>query len=93
MDDMRDAHNSNLSHDVVCRSSRPEPDYWTMRTWDHACIVHVLRFMCAVWKVLWVLVVTLSLVSVRLVARFHHADAIPSVEFFPSGFCSPIVHL
>ena len=30
---------------------------------------------------------------VRLVARFHHAYAIPSVEFFPSGFCSPIVHL
>ena len=30
---------------------------------------------------------------VRLVARFHHADAIPSVEFFPSGYCSPIVHL
>ena len=30
---------------------------------------------------------------VRLVARFHHADAIPSVEFFPSGFCSPTVHL
>ena len=23
---------------------------------------------------------------VRLVARFHRADAIPSVEFFPSGF-------
>ena len=30
---------------------------------------------------------------VRLVARFHHADVIPSVEFFPFGFCSPIVHL
>ena len=30
---------------------------------------------------------------VRLVARFHHADAIPSVVFFPSGFCNPIVHL
>ena len=30
---------------------------------------------------------------VRLAARFHHADAIPSVEFFPSGFCSTIVHL
>ena len=30
---------------------------------------------------------------VRLVAQFHHPDAIPSVEFFPSGFCSPIVHL
>ena len=30
---------------------------------------------------------------VRLVAWFHHAYAIPSVEFFPSGYCSPIVHL
>ena len=30
---------------------------------------------------------------VRLVARFHHAYAIPSVEFFPSGCCGPIVHL
>ena len=30
---------------------------------------------------------------VRLVAQFHHAYAIPKVEFFPSGFCSPIVHL
>ena len=29
---------------------------------------------------------------VPLVARFHHAYAIPSVEFFPSGFCNPIVH-
>ena len=27
---------------------------------------------------------------VRLVARFHHANAI---KFFPSGFCCPIVHL
>ena len=30
---------------------------------------------------------------VRLVTRFHHAYAIPSVEFFLSGFCSLIVHL
>ena len=30
---------------------------------------------------------------VSLVARFHHAYAIPSVEFFPSGYCSPTVHL
>ena len=25
-------------------------------------------------------------------ARFHHADAIPRVEFFPSGFGGPLVH-
>ena len=30
---------------------------------------------------------------VRLVAEFHHAYAIQSVEFFPTGFCTPIVHL
>ena len=30
---------------------------------------------------------------VRIVARFHHADAMLSVEFFLFGFCSPIVHL
>ena len=30
---------------------------------------------------------------VRLVARFHHADAMPSVEFFPSEFCSSLMHL
>ena len=28
---------------------------------------------------------------VRLVARFHHAYAIPSVDFFPSGFESQTV--
>ena len=39
-----------------------------MRTWDHACI-HVLMFMCAVWKVLWVLAVTLSLVSCSVSPR------------------------
>ena len=39
-----------------------------MRTWNHACI-HVLLFMCAVWKVLWVLVVTLSLVSCSVSPR------------------------
>ena len=31
--------------------------------------------------------------DVRLVARFHHAHATPCAEFFPSGYCSPIVHL
>ena len=55
--------------------------------------IHVLRFMCAVWKVLWVLVVTLSFVSCVLSVGFTTQTAIPSVEFFPSGYCSPIVHL
>ena len=26
-------------------------------------------------------------------ARFHHAHAIPSAEFFPCGFCSPLIFL
>ena len=64
-----------------------------MRTWDHACIkshdeVHVRCVEGALGLGGHVVIGV-----VRLVARFHHADAIPSVEFFPSGFCSPIVHL
>ena len=64
-----------------------------MRTWDHSCInscveVHVRCVESALG--LGGHVVT---GVVRLVARFHHAYAIPSVEFFPSGYCSPIVHL
>ena len=47
-------HAHNLSHDVVCARAS----------------IHVLRFMCAVWKVLWVLVVTLSLVSCVLSLGF-----------------------
>ena len=35
---MRDAHNLDLSHDVGCKSRQPKLDYWTIRTWDHACI-------------------------------------------------------
>ena len=30
---------------------------------------------------------------VRPVARFHHVYAMPIVVFFPTEFCSPIVHL
>ena len=47
---------------------RQKPDYWTIRTWDHAGI-HLLMFMCAVWKMSWVLVVTLSLVSCSVTPR------------------------
>ena len=45
----------------------------TTGLWAHGITrasVHVLRFMCAVWKVLWVLVVTLSLVSCVLSLGF-----------------------
>ena len=85
-DDMRDADNSKLSHDVVCKSWRPEPDFWTMRTSKHACInsrveVHVRCVEGALGLGGHVVIG-----DVRLVARFHHADAVPSVEVFPSGF-------
>ena len=64
-----------------------------MRTLDHACInsrveVHVRCVEGALG-----LGGHFFIGVVRLVARFHHAYAIPSAEFFPSGYCCPIVHL
>ena len=48
--------------------------------------------MCAVWKEGALGLGDHVVIGVvRLVAEFHHADAIPRKEFFPSGFCSPIV--
>ena len=69
------------------------PDYWTMRTWDHSCInsrveVHVRCVEGALGLGGHVVIGV-----VRLVARFHHAYAIPSEKCFLSGYCSPIVHL
>ena len=63
-----------------------------MRTWDQARInsrveVHV---RCVERSLRLGGHVVIGVV--RLVARFHHAHALPSVEFFPYGFCSPIVH-
>ena len=63
-----------------------------MRTWDHAWVIHVLRLMCAVEAHVRCVDGALGLGGhvvigvVRLVARCHHADAIPTVEFFPSGY-------
>ena len=64
-----------------------------MRTWDHVCInsrveVHVRCVESALGLGGHVVIGV-----VRLVARFHHAYAIPSVEFFPCGYYSPSVHL
>ena len=64
-----------------------------MSTSDHACInsrveVHVRCVEGALGLGGHVVIGV-----VRLVARFHHAYAIPSVESFPSGYCSPNVHL
>ena len=56
-----------------------------MRTWEHACINSRVEVHVRCGHVI--------IGVVRLVARFLHADAIPSVEFYYSGFCSPIVHL
>ena len=92
-DDMRDAHNLDLSHDVVCKSWRPGPDYWTMRPWDHACVNSRVEVHARCVEGALGLGDHLVIGVVRLVARFHHAYAIPSVEFFPSGYCSAIVHL
>ena len=64
-----------------------------MRTWDHSCFnsrveVHVRCVEGALGLGGHVVIRV-----VRLVGRFHHADVIPSVEFFPSRYCSPIMHL
>ena len=47
--------------------------------------------MCAVLEMFWVLVVTLSLVSCSVSPR--RRNAIPSTDFCPSGFCSPLIVL
>ena len=64
-----------------------------MRTWDHACInsrveVHVHCVEGALGLGGHVVIGV-----VRLVAPVHHAYAKPTVEVFPSGYGSPIVHL
>ena len=64
-----------------------------MRTWNHVCInsrvkVHVRCVEGALGLDGHVVICV-----VRLVARLHHAYAIPIVEFFPPGYCCPIVHL
>ena len=63
-----------------------------MHTWDHACInsrveVHVRCVEGALGLGGHVVIGV-----VRLVARFHHAYAIPSVEFFLLGIVVQIVH-
>ena len=55
-----------------------------MHTWDHACLnsrveVHVRCVEGGLGDHVVIGVV-------RLVARFHHADVIPNVEFLPSEF-------
>ena len=53
----------------------------TTRTWllhyahnGITCIIHVFKFMCAVWKVLWIVVVPLSLVSCSVHRRRNTLD-------------------
>ena len=63
-----------------------------MRTWDHACItsrveVHVGCVEGALGLGGHVVI------GGRASCRSVSPDAIPSVDSFPSGFCSPIEHL
>ena len=74
-------------------ANHDDTDYCTMRTWDHACINSRVEIHVRCVEGALGLGGHVVFGVVRLVARFHHAYAIPSVEFFPSGFCSPIVHL
>ena len=65
----------------------------TTRTFTcSCCAAHVFMLCCVLF--LWILVFTLS--SQRSArwssVAFHHAYAMPSAEFFPSGCCSPIVY-
>ena len=61
-----------------------------MRTWDHACVIHGVEVHVRCVEGALSLGGHVVIGVVRLVARFHHAGAVPSVEFFPSEF---IVHL
>ena len=61
-----------------------ETNYRTARTFTSRVSVHVL---CAEGAL------GLGGHVVIGVVRLHHADAIPSAEFFPSGCCSPIAHM
>ena len=77
MDDMRDAQNTNLAnHDEQNLTTGLFANGITRVS------IHVLRFMCAVWKVLWGLGRHVVIGVVRLVAPFHHEYAIPDVSFF-----------
>ena len=69
-----------LSQDVVCRSWQPLLDY--AHTGSRVHQFTLLKFMCAVWKVLKGLDGHVVIGVVRLVARFHHSCAIPNVEIF-----------
>ena len=60
---MSDAHKMNLSHDVVCNHDDKNLTNKTKLENCAAHSLHVSMFMCFVWKVLGVLVVTLSMVS------------------------------
>ena len=64
-----------------------------MRTWDHACVISRVEVHVRCVEGALGLGGHVVIGVVRLFARFPHAYAIPSVEFFPSGYCSPIVHL
>ena len=63
-----DGYKWNLSHNVVCNPMWRKRNE-TNKTELRALSLHVSMFMCFVWKVLWVSVVTLSLVSCSVSPR------------------------
>ena len=57
-----------------------------MRQWNHACIISRVEVHVCCVEIVLGLGGHVVIGVVRLVARFHHAYAIPSLVFFPSGF-------
>ena len=75
---MRDAHKSNLSHYIVCKT-------WPL---DYAHLGSRMRHSHIEVHVRWVenalgLGDHVVIDVVRLAARFHHEDVIPSAGMFP----------
>ena len=64
-----------------------------MRTWNHVCINSRVKVHVRCVEGALGLGGLVAICVVRLVVWFHLAYAIPSAEFFPSGYCGPIVHL
>ena len=93
MDDVRHAH--NLRPTMWCANH--DDGNLTTGLCAHGITrasIHVLRFMCAMWRRCsgsWWSRCHWCRASCRSVSPRIYA--IPSVEFFPAGFCSPIVAL
>ena len=83
-----DAHKWNLSHDVVCNHDD--------KNLSTGLCAHGITLAITCWCSCALCGKCSGSWCSRCHwcrARFHHTDAIPSVEFFPSEFCSPLMHL